>query len=347
PVGEGALQRRLEVIRQKLLAAGLFDEQYKLELPTHPTSIGVITSATGAAIRDVLHVLERRYPPANVIVYPTAVQGEQAAQQIADAIRTADARDECDVLLLVRGGGSLEDLWSFNEEVVAWAIHECSLPIVCGVGHETDVTIADLVADVRAPTPSAAAEIATPDIREERGIIEALTIALEEILRNRLKQHQQALDKLGLRLQAQHPQRRLQQKIQRTDELEQRLKTAIERKLARHQQTTGFLKQRLGYASPEKLIKNYSDKIVNFQKDIIYFKSKKIESERHRLELLLQSLHNVSPLATLDRGYAVLRTSDNKTVRSITMTGSGDRLIATVTDGDLHCIVEKTTPESK
>ena len=163
PAGAGALQQAFEELKQRLLEEGLFADEHKQPLPAFPGTIGIITSPTGAAVRDIIHVLERRYARAGVIVYPVPVQGEGSAQQIAQAVDVANQRRECDVLILARGGGSLEDLWSFNEEIVARAIHHSVIPVVSGIGHEIDFTIADFVADQRAPTPSAAAEMVSPD----------------------------------------------------------------------------------------------------------------------------------------------------------------------------------------
>ena len=193
-VGEGQLRKAFEVLKKRLLAAGLFDVKHKQALPVFPKSIGVVTSPTGAAIRDILSVLRRRYPAVPVIIYPTLVQGEAAANNIVSAIQLASQRQECDVLILARGGGSLEDLWPFNEEQVAHAIYACPLPIISGVGHEVDFTIADFVADVRAPTPSAAAELCTPDKDE---LVKSLNFSrqrLQRLLQQQLLQLQQHLD---------------------------------------------------------------------------------------------------------------------------------------------------------
>jgi exodeoxyribonuclease VII large subunit len=221
--GAGALQRAYEELKAKLAAEGLFDESLKRPLPTLPHRIGVITSPSGAAIRDILSVLERRFPTIPVIVYPVPVQGDGSAERIVAALQTASARAECDVLLLSRGGGSIEDLWSFNDERVARAIRACTIPVVSGVGHEIDFTIADFAADHRAPTPSAAAELVVPD----RTVLKQRLVRTAHGLKRALVQHMtRASDRvnwLATRLQQLHPGRRLQQQAQRLDELEQRL----------------------------------------------------------------------------------------------------------------------------
>jgi exodeoxyribonuclease VII large subunit len=193
PAGEGALRRAFELLKQKLQAEGLFDETYKQALPTVPDRIGIITSPTGAALRDILNVLRRRFPLGQVVIYPVPVQGTEAAPAIVRALKTAAERQECDLLVVARGGGSLEDLWAFNEESVARAIHACPLPVVSGVGHEIDFTIADFVADLRAPTPSAAAELVSPDVAEWRTRLLRLPAQLAVQQGRRLQQLGQSL----------------------------------------------------------------------------------------------------------------------------------------------------------
>lgn len=218
--GAGKLQQAFEALKKKLSAAGWFDAEHKKPLPAFPSMIGVITSSTGAAIHDILTVLKRRYPLANVILYPTLVQGDQAAPAIANAIAIANQRKECDVLIVGRGGGSLEDLWAFNEEIVAKAIYESHLPIVSAVGHEVDFTIADFVADVRAPTPSAAAEILTPDQAELLSTLQQQTQQLARYMKRRLNEAGLALDYAEKHLHQHHPKRKLAERLQYLKTLE-------------------------------------------------------------------------------------------------------------------------------
>lgn len=215
--GEGKLRRAFELLKKKLEAAGLFDATHKKPLPLFPQKIGVITSPTGAAIRDILNILNRRYPCVSVIIYPTLVQGDTAAPNIAKAIQIANQRTECDVLILARGGGSLEDLWAFNEEVVAQAIYKSKLPIISGIGHEIDFTIADFVADQRAPTPSAAAEMATPDREELLQMLTRERQVLTRLMQTKLTHTQQQLTWMQKHLYQQHPRRRLHDKMQQLD----------------------------------------------------------------------------------------------------------------------------------
>lgn len=343
PVGTGALQRRFEQTKLKLFNEGLFEDSLKQELPAYPRSIGVITSTTGAAIRDVLHVLERRFPTIPVIIYPTMVQGEAAAAQICAAIDTANARKECETLLLVRGGGSLEDLWSFNEENVARAIYRSEIPIVSGVGHETDFTIADLVADVRAPTPSAAAEISTTDIREERALVQGLSDHLHLRMQSRLENTKKQLALLEQRLLAQHPQRQLQQKVQLTDELEKRLNNAMSRKIENLKLRSSHLNKNLANLTPRVTISRLADRVEQLQQRAMNVTTSRIEKEHYKLNAAMRSLDNVSPLATLDRGYAVMKSKDGKMLKSASTIKTGDEIIATLKDGDLYCRVDKVS----
>ncbi len=230
--GHGALQRAFEELKARLAAEGLFAIERKRALPLVPRRIGVITSPSGAAIRDVLHVLARRFPAAAVLIYPVPVQGAAAAPAIAAALDLASARAECDVLILTRGGGSLEDLWAFNDERVARAIHRCALPVVTGIGHEIDFTIADFVADLRAPTPSGAAELVTPDGRAWLHRLSQLGARFAAGMRRQLQHEQTRFAALTRRLQQAHPGARLAQYSQRLDQLEGRLLFALQSGLA-------------------------------------------------------------------------------------------------------------------
>lgn len=268
--GDGALQRAFEVLRARLEAEGLFDAATKQPLPSLPKRIGVITSASGAAVRDIISVLRRRSPATAVLIYPVTVQGETAPEDIANAIALANTRADTDVLIVGRGGGSLEDLQAFNDERVARAIYASRLPIVSAVGHEVDVTIADWVADHRAATPSAAAELLSPDAAALEQQFLRQVNRLEWALRRRLNDAQLRLTGFSRRLDAQHPGRQLQERSQRLDEFDQRLRHAMQQRFAK-----------LG----------------------------------ERITMLSHRLHTISPLATLDRGYAI-----------VTDTGSGEIL---------------------
>jgi exodeoxyribonuclease VII large subunit len=230
--GIGALQRAFDELKARLAAEGLFAPERKRALPGAPQRIGIITSPTGAAVRDILHILERRYPCAQVLIYPSPVQGAAAATALIAALELAGSRAECDVLILARGGGSLEDLWAFNDERLARAMLRCPIPIVTGIGHEIDFTIADFVADVRAPTPTGAAQLVVPDAEAWRQRLAQLAVRFAAAARRTLRSEQAVLDTLARRLQQAHPGARLLQHSQRLDELEARLRLALRTRLA-------------------------------------------------------------------------------------------------------------------
>lgn len=252
-IGEGALRRAFEALKQQLAAEGLFETAHKKALPKWPRCVGVITSATGAAVRDILSVLQRRFPGLPVIIYPTLVQGAQAATQIVAALQIANARKECDILILARGGGSLEDLWPFNEVEVARAIYASHIPIVTGIGHEIDFTIADFVADQRAATPSAAAELISPDTEEWMETAARIRMRLIQAMQHILQEKAVLLQHLEKRLP--HPQRRLEDQMQKLDTLTQRLCLAQKNILQRTQEKLQYVMRALDTISPLNTLK--------------------------------------------------------------------------------------------
>ncbi|MEQ1636639.1 MAG: exodeoxyribonuclease VII large subunit [Methylococcales bacterium] len=312
--GEGALRQRFEQLKQKLAAEGLFDGTKKQPIPTLPRAIGVITSPSGAAIRDVLSVLKRRFPAIPVIVYPVAVQGEQAKTEIAQAIALANQRAECDVIILSRGGGSLEDLWAFNEEVVARAIFSSSIPLIAGIGHEIDFTIADFVADLRAATPSAAAEHAVPDQQAWLQRLARVETRCQQLMLGRLRQLQQQLIWAEKRLQQVHPGRRLLQKAQTLDQLEARLQNALQNTLQRAQGLLNTHTARLGKHSPSEKIRRYQAQQVFLSSRLQAAIKKTLEHFKQQLAINSQTLHAVSPLATLERGYAIVNLTHSSSI---------------------------------
>ena len=340
--GAGALRRQFEELKSNLAQEGLFDSDRKLEIPDLPQQIGVITSPTGAAIRDILSVLQRRFPAIPVIVYPVPVQGDGAGKQIADMITRADKSKKCDVLILARGGGSLEDLWSFNEEVVARAMSRCKTPIACGVGHEVDVTIADFVADIRAATPSAAAELISPNQEEWREQFASLSNRLANLMRLSLNQKQQTLQWLAKRLR--HPKQRLQTQAQRLDELTQRLTQAQSHHQRHAQARLQTLTAHLMQFSPAQLVRelelrqqSLSKRLVLSTKNLLAFKSQ-------RLETLAHSLDTLSPLATLNRGYSITKNASGKLLLNADETKIGAQITTELANGKLHCTVDEIKP---
>ncbi len=268
--GEGKLLRAFEALKKKLELEGLFDVALKKALPNFPKQIGIVTSATGAAIRDILHVLKRRAPFVPVVIYPTLVQGATAAPAISAAIELANARNECDVLILARGGGSLEDLWPFNEEMVAKAIFRSQIPIISGVGHEVDFTIADFVADVRAPTPSAAAELVSLDQLELLRHIEKSSQQLNRLMQQKIMGGKQQLEWMQKHLLQQHPKRRLQQQAQLLDMHEMTLFNLIKQSIAKHQATLASAAGILDTLSPLATLKRGYTITSDAKHNVIY-----------------------------------------------------------------------------
>jgi len=260
--GEGALRWRFEELKQKLQVEGLFDSAHKRARPTLPRRIGVITSPSGAALRDILHVLQRRFPAIPVLIYPVSVQGDTAPREIMKTLRLASARAECDVLILARGGGSLEDLLAFNDEAVARAIFACPIPIISGVGHETDVTIADFVADERAPTPSGAAERAAPDSAEFLRALGVVHRHVVNAMRRRLQRVRQALLQSERALERHHPGARLRQHAQRLDELELRLQRGLRARLERSRVRVASARGLLARSSPARRVAQATSRLA-------------------------------------------------------------------------------------
>ncbi len=284
--GIGQLQKEFELLKKRLLQAGLFDAAHKKPLPAFPKTIGVVTSATGAAIRDILHVLKRRFSAASIIIYPTPVQGELAATQIVNAIQIANQRQEVDVLILARGGGSLEDLWSFNEEKVAYAIYASELPVITGVGHEIDFTIADFVADVRAPTPSAAAELVTPDTNELLLSITQTQKHFSRLLTQRFQQFQQQLDWCAAQLQQRHPHHRIQTLQQQLLFQLQRLQNKITNSMLLRQQSLTNAAAKLDALSPLATLKRGFSIATQKDKNIVHSVKQVKKGEELNLQVM-------------------------------------------------------------
>lgn len=292
--GEGALRREFEKLKAKLQAEGLFDAALKRPLPSMPRRIAVVTSHTGAAVRDVLHILARRFPPAEVLVFATPVQGAAATPAIVAALDAASARGDCDVIILARGGGSIEDLWCFNDERVARAIRRSTIPVVTGIGHEIDFTIADFAADVRAPTPSGAAELVVPDRGTLLAILKGVASRVQQAMQRQLRHALQRHEQLMARLQRAHPGSRLQQQVQRLDELDLRLRRAWESQRTRMAQ---------------------------------------------RLQLAQRHLDAISPLATLQRGYAIVTGPGGEALMDESQVKPGDVIEARVARGRIRAQV--------
>ena len=341
--GEGALRRRFDELKNALAAEGLFDTALKRALPALPRCIGVITSPTGAAIRDILHILRRRFPAVPVIIYPVPVQGVGASAYIARALANASRRHDADVLILARGGGSLEDLWPFNEEVVARAIRACSIPVISGVGHEVDFTIADLAADVRAPTPSGAAEVVVPDRAEWLRALSTVKQALHRAIAQQQLTHRQRLRWLVGRLKRVHPTAQLHARGQRLDELESLLRSQATRHIAQRQQRLTWLTHRLRQVHPRHTLVAHQHHLSMLSPRLLRALQSRLITAHGRLGAAARTLQAVSPLATLDRGYAIVQQPNGHIVRQAKQLRRGETVrvrtgqgafSATVTDTD-------------
>ena len=342
PSGIGALQRAFEQLKQELSARGWFDAAHKQPLPALPRHIGVVTSPTGAAIRDILVTLGRRFPLIPVTVFPTPVQGADAGARIAAAIALAnrigdDLQPPLDVLILGRGGGSLEDLWAFNEEVVAAAIYHSRLPIVSAVGHEIDFSIADLVADQRAPTPSGAAELLSPDQEQWLAVLDQQNNRLVKLLHRTLQQKQQQLD--GLQRRLKHPGARLQDFSQRLDELELRLLQSMQRQLTQQQSRCQQLGQRLMVSSPQNRIERQLERLRDLRQQLHRQWRQKLHEKQQALAQRSELLHSVSPLQTLQRGYAIVADAEGGIVKRVSDLKRNDRINIRMSDGDVDASV--------
>lgn len=340
--GLGALQRAFEQLKAKLQAEGLFDDARKRPVPLRPGRIGVITSPTGAAIHDILSVLQRRFPLTEIIVYPTLVQGNEAPAQICAAIAKANARKECDVLIVGRGGGSLEDLWSFNDEKVARAIAASDLPIVSAVGHQIDFTIADFVADLRAPTPSAAAELLSADADEMLSALAGYKQWLEDFMQSRIDNYRQRLQWLTRQLK--HPGKRLEEHAQRLDELDLRLRQSIQRQLQLQQSQLNTARARLQSHTPVHALLACRRQLETLAGSLQKSMTARLQSQSREMAHLAQRLNTVSPLNTLGRGYSILQTTSGEVVQHTQQVSVGDTVRARLREGELVCRVDAIHP---
>ena len=383
--GLGALRRQFEQLSAKLAAEGLFAPERKRALPSLPLRIGVITSPTGAAVRDILHVLARRFPAVGVMIYPVAVQGAQAPAEIIAALKTAAIRAECDVLILARGGGSLEDLWAFNDEGLARAIAASRIPVISGVGHEIDFTIADFAADVRAPTPSAAAELVVPDAGEWLAAFARLGSRVERCMSRRLAEQRERLRSLERRAAQVSPATHLAQQMQRLDEIDQRIVRSMRRRLERHGERLRWLSGRASLVSPSARLMQHSVRLQNLEQRIYRalrhtINARKISftdqqsrfwqanplarvrdaaarhdallarlksagagsarAARERLLPLLRTLNAVSPLATLERGYAIVSDQHGRILRDASQAVVGTIIEARLATGSIRAKVQ-------
>ncbi len=346
--GDGALQRQFEQLKSKLAGEGLFDDENKQEIPELPEGIAIITSKTGAAIHDVLSVIERRFPSIPVKLFPVPVQGAEAAPAICNAVKLIDdavssGTLNCDVILLVRGGGSLEDLWSFNEESVARAIANCSVPIVSGVGHEVDVTIVDYIADIRAATPTAAAETVTPDQTSWLQSFDWHQQRLQELTANKVERYQEKVIWLHRRLQQQHPQTQLSRSKQRSDELIKRLKRISQTMLDIRQSNLSTINAKLGAQNPTLLIKQNLQTTKYLTARLQRATLSLFTQKKSLLSNAARTLNTISPLQTLERGYSITLDKKGAPIVSIEQVKTNDTIETRLHNGSIISHVESCT----
>lgn len=315
--GRGDLFLRFEKLRDELEEMGMFDGYYKQPIPKYVKKIGIVTASTGAAIRDIMNITARRNPYVQLILYPALVQGEQAKYSIVKGIKTLDALD-LDVLIVGRGGGSIEDLWAFNEEMVARAIFECHTPVISAVGHETDVTIADYVADLRAPTPSAAAELAVFDYKQFEEKVAACKLLLEKAAKRRVERARFRLEQCRMQLKLKNPQRNLNDRKQQLADMEEALNRRMQEALKENRRSLEQQKQCLNRQMTGKL-----------------------EKEKHRLALNASRLEGLSPLKKLSAGYGFVQKESGEAIRSVKQAKPGDTLRVYVTDGSFETLVKE------
>lgn len=333
--GEGLLMQQFEALKLKLAAEGLFAQHLKKNLPHFSKAVGIITSKTGAALQDILHILQRRDPSLKIIIYPTAVQGKDAATEIAQMIELANQRQEVDVLIVGRGGGSLEDLWCFNEEMVARAIFHSHLPVISAVGHETDVTIADFVADVRAPTPSAAAELVSRNQTELLQQLQYRRQRLEIALDRLFAEKRQKLKHLSLRLHNQHPQAQLRIQQQLITQLSHRLQQTLRHHWQKTAENLTALSMRL-YKNPFPLrLQQYEQQLAQLKVRLNSHMNLTLTLQQKQLAHLCGKLDSLSPLKVLARGYSITQNQQNFTIRSMKDVNVGEQIKTRLPDGDI------------
>lgn len=336
--GEGALRQQFEELKNKLNNEGLFASQIKKQLPPVPKCVGIITSPTGAAIHDVLTTLKRRFASLNVVIYPVTVQGNPAAADISKTILLANKRRECDVLILTRGGGSLEDLWSFNEETVARALYDSTIPIISAVGHDVDFTISDFVADVRAATPTAAAELVSPDTEHWLQQINALQKRLRLKILNILQSKQTAVTQSVRNLV--HPSKTIEDTHQRIDEILYRLTNSMQSHLSASHLKLNHVVSRSNAINPTQKIDHYQQKFITLKQRLIHSQQQQINNLKQRFIKSTSTLEAVSPLATLNRGYAYVKLAKNGNIVSDSkQLKKGDEVYTTLAKGNFTATI--------
>ncbi len=339
PAGLGNLQQKLNALIKKLQAENLFSEENKKQLPYLPKAIGVITSPTGAAIHDVITVLQRRCPMIPIIIYPTQVQGQTASSNIISALNTAQQRNECEVLLMTRGGGSLEDLWSFNDEKLAYEIAKCTIPIVAAIGHEVDVTITELVADLRAATPSAAAELIAPDQQSLWQKVDLCSQDLNNSINNKIYELQTRLNTARLKLK--DPEHSIFQATHQLDKLKNRLGQSFTNIVDTKESQLFRLNTKLTHSHPKEILTRNKHQLELLNARLRNVIHSILQSKQNKTALVANNLNTLSPLSTLSRGYSIARDKKNlQVISKVTQTSKGQEISVMLSDGEINCEVK-------
>lgn len=342
PAGLGALYEQLKQLQAKLAKEGLFDPEHKRSLPRFPDRIAVVTSASGAVIHDIMVTANRRFPHAEIDLYPAQVQGDTAAESLVHAMQQIAAQgDKYDVMIIGRGGGSLEDLWPFNEEEVVRQVYSMPMPVISSVGHETDTTLCDLVADARAATPTAAAEYATPNLTDELAGIHQLQSRLLASMQAIIRVRRDQLKRIENSVIMREPTRLYDQQIQQVDLLNQRLQNGMQNKLDRYQQNYRLLQQRLISASPVQSVKQMKQQRLFLSKRLTANMQHYLKNQRNRFTQIVQQLDDYSPLKTLERGFVYTTNDQGKTISSTRQIKPKDQLNLHFKDGQVTATVIK------
>ena len=345
PAGEGLLKRQFDMLKQQLSNEGLFDQEHKRVIPNLPKCIGLISSPTGAAINDILITLKRRFPSIPVRLYPSLVQGENAPQQLINALKLAEKDEQCDIIILSRGGGSLEDLWAFNDETLARAVFNCKIPVVSAVGHEVDVSICDFVADIRAATPTAAAELVTPDQQYYINQLGGFLQRLKNTQRNHLNEKAQQVDALARRVI--HPNAALKIKQQRLQELNTRLFSLQTHRLNTDRQMVKQLHARINANNPSHRMAHLKQQLTNCKQSLSFSMARTLTSNANKLQQLSAHINAVNPLAVLERGYSIAATSEHMShvITDAQQLSNGDSVYLKFSQGSANCVVKNINEE--
>ncbi|GAA0346129.1 exodeoxyribonuclease VII large subunit [Bacillus carboniphilus] len=343
PDGVGSLFLAYEQLKEKLEKEGLFLESRKKKIPIFPKTIGVITSPTGAAVRDIITTIRRRFPIGRVVLIPALVQGDRAPESIVQAFNKAHQLGNIDVIIAGRGGGSIEELWAFNDEKVARTISDAKIPVISAVGHETDYTISDFVADLRAPTPTGAAELAVPLLEELHQRVNERKVRLSRAIMNKVKVERIHLKKITNSYAFRSPKRLYIQKLEKVDRLHESLKREMVRMISKKNEQRIMFTDRLQRTSPREMIKQKNSEINKLQKDLQKGMAVKIDTKKHQFSSMIQTLNALNPLAIMDRGYSLAYNEKGSIVKSIQSIKKGDNIQVNLQDGTLSCQVQNIT----